>query len=132
VPELTKSLSDPDSRVVRSAVYALGKIGPKAAAAEPELKTLFKTEDRPLRIATVWALLQIEPQNKKIASIAVPLLTEALDNAETDLARYEAARALGNLGPAAKSAVPALKKLSQDGSDSLRAAAEEALQQIQQ
>jgi HEAT repeat protein len=44
--------------------------------------------------------------------------------------RLEAAKALGNIGPAAESAIPALTKALQDAGEDVRKAAAEALEKI--
>ena len=46
VDVLTKALGDPDPAVVETAVYALGEIGPPAAAAVPALERLRNTDHR--------------------------------------------------------------------------------------
>jgi HEAT repeat protein len=64
-----------------------------------------------------------------MAGPAVPALIVAL-NDEAASVRERAARALGNVGVAAKNAVPALTQLLEDKEDSVRAAATDALKTI--
>jgi HEAT repeat protein len=45
--------------------------------------------------------------------------------------RADAAEALGNMGPAAKSALPALRQALTDEDDQVRSTAEEALRKVQ-
>lgn len=127
--QLIMLLGDPDPQVVYSACYALGKIGPAAKSAVPKLQDNLSSEDELLRLFSVWALLKIEPNNTEVIQKAVPLLTEALTKLQS-LGRIEAAVALGEIGAAAKSAVPALREAEGDSDPAVRAAATEALKNI--
>jgi HEAT repeat protein len=126
----TTALADRDRDVMLTAGYCLGKIGPPAKAAVPELKKLLEVEDKVVQLTAVWALLQIGPKTEALAQIALPLLTDALSN-EQDFVRVEAAIALGELGPAATDAIPALKQASLDPFRAVRVASEEALKKIE-
>jgi HEAT repeat protein len=126
----TTALSESDRDVVLTAGYCLGKIGPPATAAVPELKKLLASEDKVVQITAIWALLQIGPKTESLAKAAMPLLTEALKH-EQDFVRVEAAIALGELGPAAGDAVPALQEAAQDPFPALRTASVQALEKIQ-
>ena len=78
----------------------------------------------------VWALLKVEPDNKAQVAAAVPVLRRAL-RGKRDLARLEAAAALGDLGGAAASAVPILELVSEDDPlPAVRTAAAAALAKI--
>ena len=95
-PELIKLLSDKQFPNRPAAAFALGKMAAKAAV--PVLKEGSADKDNPvLRVASVWALLQIEPTNEEYAKTAVPQLTEALENENAEI-RREAARTLGRIG----------------------------------
>lgn len=174
VEPLRKSLADPDDAIPRFAVTALGKIGPKAAAAIPDLIRRFNGATGSDRTSALEALVQIgtgtpevlevvlaalrAPGTQHQASLAlcewpalppaaVPALREFVRNPNSGtpygdgqlvrkglfaLARVTpttpevldelrsrlsgehssaAAQALGELGPAAAPAVPALVKL---------------------
>lgn len=118
VPELIKLASDKTSPNRPAAAFALGKMGAKEAV--PVLKEGMADKDNQvLRLASVWALLQIEPANADYAKTAVPLLTDALENEKADI-RREAARTLGRIGATAKSAVPALQKHLRDPASAVR------------
>jgi HEAT repeat protein len=131
VPLLIEALSSEDPQVRGSAAYALGKIGPAAEAAVPHLRERLPDLDTKDKIAFVWALLQIVPDDESLAETAVPYLIEGLEF-EEDLAREEAARSLGRLGPSARAAVTKLQELAEnDPSPAVRAAASQALEQIQ-
>jgi HEAT repeat protein len=65
------------------------------------------------------------------AAPAVPALIEALDDPEASV-RFPVTVALGEIGPAAKAAVPKLKKMMEEEiNDEIAAAARRALKRIQ-
>lgn len=130
IPTLVKSLSSEDERVVASASFALGKIGPAAIGAVPQLRSLLSNESTLVRLASVRALLEIQPGQRQLAAIAAPQLIQALSN-ERDLVRAEAASALGELGDLGRRAIPSLQKLLDDDSASVREAAAEALKKLE-
>lgn len=130
VPSLIKCLEGDDPEAKYSAAYALGKVGPAAKSAITVLKANVRSDDEFLRLSSVWALLAIVPQDKELAEMAVPLLTDALDD-ERPLVRREAATALGDLGARAKQAAPALQKsISVEPDPIVKTALEEALKRI--
>jgi HEAT repeat protein len=119
---------DPGTRY--SAAYALGRIGEAAAPAIDILRGLSQSEDELMATVAVWAALKIEPGNTEFFETAMPRLRKAL-KAESDLARLEAAVALGEIGPHAKTAVPILEVVEEDDPvRAVRAAAAEALRKI--
>ncbi|HZZ78678.1 MAG TPA: HEAT repeat domain-containing protein [Gemmataceae bacterium] len=64
------------------------------------------------------------------AKVVVPMLTEALKDQDASI-RRDAARALGNFGPKAGEAVPALRELAEtDPAASVRRAATQSLGRI--
>jgi HEAT repeat protein len=130
IPELIKSLDSEHEEVKQSAIYALGKIGPPSADAVEKLKPHLEHEDDELRTVSVWALLQICPDNEEIVGLAIPALIEALKD-EVEIVRIEAAAALGQIGPKAEAAVPALEKLvASDAHAHVREVAADAVRQI--
>lgn len=125
VPALEKLLGEEsaDASVRYTVAYALGKIGPAAAAAEPLLRRLVESDDDLMATVCAWAALQIKPGDKDLFVAAVPKLRRALQQ-ERELVRLEAAIALGEIGPAAASALPMLELLAEDDpSGQVRAAA---------
>ena len=65
------------------------------------------------------------------AAPAVPALIEALDDSEASV-RFPVTVALGEIGPAAKAAVPRLKKMMEEEiNDEIAASARRALKRIQ-
>lgn len=132
VPQLRQILADSseDSGARYSAAYALGRIGPAAAPAMETLRTLSQSDDELMATVAVWAALKIEPGNTDFFETAMPRLRKAL-KAESDLARLEAAVALGEIGPHAKTAIPILEVVEEDDPvRAVRAAAAEALRKI--
>jgi hypothetical protein len=119
-----------ESALKYAAAYALGRIGPASAPAVEALRSLSKSEDELMASVAIWALLKIEPENKAQVESAVPVLRKAL-RGQRDLARLEAAAALGDLGGAAVSALPILELVSEDDPvEAVRDAAAEALVKI--
>jgi HEAT repeat protein len=132
VPALEKLLADeaaaPESRYTTA--YALGSIGPEAVAAEPLLRKFAESSDEMLATVCVWAALKIKPEDATLFDAAIPKLRHALQR-EQELARLEAAVALGEIGPRAATALPMLEMLAEeDPSRTVRAAAEEAVRRI--
>lgn len=132
VPALVKELNDDDVRVRRTACYALGKIGPAAIDAIPDLQKGLSSDDKLLKLASVWAILRIKVGDQVIEKMAIQPLTKALEESDRDLVKIEAARALGDIGPMASEAIPALEKLTGESeSPDVRKAAAEAIKKIQ-
>jgi HEAT repeat protein len=75
-------------------------------------------------------LLKICPGNEEIVNLAIPALIDILKD-EVEIVRIEAAAALGEIGPKAKAALPALEKLvSSDPHAQVRDVAAKAIRQI--
>ncbi len=104
--DLAKLLADDDLLVQRNAAAALARLGTKAASAVPQLIAALRDDDGAVTIEAAQALTAI-------GQPAVQPLTGLL----TDLQyRNLAATALGDIGPAAVDAVPAILGLL-DASD---------------
>jgi HEAT repeat protein len=131
VPALEKLLGDDLPADVRYATaYALGRIGPAAKPAVPRLLELAKSSDEIMATVATWATLKIEPQDATLVDSAIPLLRKAL-RGDNEMARLEAAVALGDIGPRASSAIPILELVSEeDSSRQVRAAAADALVKV--
>jgi HEAT repeat protein len=111
VTALADALKDPDGGVRRAAASSLGAIGPEAVDAIPALAATTMDPDTSVRNATIEALGRIG------SPAAVPVLVQALKDPRTGSL---AVRALGNMGPAARGAIPALREFqSQNGPNHL-------------
>lgn len=129
IPALQRLVADAKAAagVRYSAAYALGRIGPAAKESAADLRALTESDDDLMATVAVWAALKVAPEDKSLFERAIPLLRRAL-RAERDVVRLEAAVALGDIGPAAGSAIPILELVAEDDPvrDVRRAAAEAA------
>lgn len=115
VPALAKLLGDEqaDPGLRYAACYALGRMGPAAAAAEPLVRGLTESPDQLLTTVAVWAALRIKPDDASLFATAIPRLRRALRD-DSELVRLEAAVSLGDIGPAAAPAIPILELVAED------------------
>lgn len=97
---------DPSWDVRRAAALALGGIGPEARSAAPALFRAARDESAWVRNSAFIALEEILPD----ARLTLPVLASGLDD-PFELARFNAAAALGRYGPAAEAAVLALLRV---------------------
>ncbi len=126
VPDILALLEDENPRIRSQAAYGLGYIGPPARVSMQKLVHLFEKDTKPfVRYAAVQALGGVTRGTDE----AVPLLIRALSDSYLPC-RQIAARTLGELGPVARDAVPALEALEQKGNASFRQVATEALKKI--
>ena len=109
--------------------YALGKIGPDAAEAEPALSSQLKSADSELALVSAWALAQIQPASAETATKTVPVLIAGLKNS-LPKTRQAAAETLGGLGPLAQAAAADLREAMKDDDEGVRSAAAGALKSI--
>ncbi|MBI3462479.1 MAG: HEAT repeat domain-containing protein [Planctomycetes bacterium] len=102
VPALVDSLND--SNVRASALSALAILGPVAAHAIPAIRDAVTDPSMRVRVEAAMALANVADD----LPTAVPVLMRALaPDCERDV-RYSAAEALGEMGPRAALAIPAL------------------------
>ncbi len=106
-----------------SAALTLGRMGKSAEAALPDLMEGLNDPDATFRISSHQALVHMGPS-------AVPQLIQALKD-PSDRVWYSAVLALGKIGPAAKSAVPALMEAMKSDNKGLRILALNALVRIE-
>ena len=85
------------SRLIGAACYALGRIGPPAARAVPEITEQLESESIYTRVSAAWALAAIDEDKAHVAKLVLPLLIEALDS-DISLVQIEAAETLGDAG----------------------------------
>ncbi|MFQ5953127.1 MAG: HEAT repeat domain-containing protein, partial [Candidatus Omnitrophota bacterium] len=113
----------------KMAVKALEKIGEEAKGAAPALVNILA--DRTVQKDVLFALRRIKPDPKIAVPALVTLLSAQISVPKKGLLRCEIVKTLGGMGPAAVSAVPALKERLKDRSTMVRDAAKEALDRIQ-
>ena len=105
VPALIKALKDQDAFVRRYAAQALGEIGPDARSAASALTTALNDSRKEVQSSAARALGKIGPSG-------IETLTGLIKDANKDSAlRRQAVEALGSVGEAAHSAVPALTEI---------------------
>lgn len=158
VPALVRRLGGSDHEAATVAAYNLGRIGPPARDALPELKRQLRMEgvrqtrvlvdaleqiagDDPEMIAEYVHLLetgdaasralaaQVLSRRGDYASRVVPALARALQDPDSQV-RQGSAEALEQIGPRAKHAIPALIEATRDSERGVRKEAVEALEQI--
>lgn len=136
IPALIKALENDAPEVKESAARVLGKMGSDAKEAVPVLISLINDEDENLSRTVIMALGEIKdaraikplidtfyrnPSSENVAPIAlgkigseaIPPLVEKLKE-EKAIVRNFSASALGEIGPAAKVAVPSLIAMLKD------------------
>ena len=105
-----------------AAARALARLGPEAAAAEPALVRALQDKVN----GTYW---EAGTALGRIGKLSVPDLTHALKDRDT-LVRCAAAYGLGEVGPEAASAAPALMELLSQGTENERQIAAQSLKKI--
>lgn len=93
-----------DARIRDNCVVALGRIGPQAAAAIPELLDLMEKEER-ARFNVLLALERIDSKSPAALPVLIRVLRKTNEKKWPD---KEVIAAIGAYGPAAKAAVPDL------------------------
>lgn len=159
VPALAGCLQDTNINVRYWAAVGLGQIGPLAISAVPALTGALNDTNPAVEIASAWSLWQISGKTNPAAATlkqvmkpapsgrwafqaavelsqidpndpdAIPALIAALQDPYGGV-RMGAARTLGIYGPAASTAVPALKKEIENGSPQMRIIALQSLNKI--
>jgi HEAT repeat protein len=156
VPFLIDALEDVDHQVSAAAVQSASQLGPVAVLAGPALVELARTGRAPHQRTTVRAVLALGAdglpplvealgqeqdailakavlweldQSRVISKPALPFLLASLRQPSANV-RLVAVAALGNLGPAAREAVPALTPLLNDPDPVIRAHTKDALENI--
>jgi hypothetical protein len=160
VPVLIKTLEDPSSAMRNIAVKSLGDFGEGATNAIPGLLAFFPSDDGRINEAVALALSKISPdttakhiipgllrklqdsnpyfqseavatlgQMKLVPDLAIPALIGLADHTNANI-RYSAGFWLGSFGPAAKAAVPTLRRLTNDPDNKVSAQAARSLRLI--
>jgi len=120
VPIFLEQLKGDDHGLMQQTIEALGAIGPEARAAVPDLIQWLKLALWPKDVS--WALARIGPE------AALPL-AEALDDPDERF-RSWVAFTLGQIGPGASAAIPALTERLEDPSETVQLNAADALGKI--
>jgi HEAT repeat protein len=108
VPVLTASLEAGTTKFPYAQIDALKRIGAPAAAAAPALRKLLSAKEGHLRVCAAAALARVSPENvpEAVKALLAVLQDEPYEN--------PALISLGEIGPAAKEAIPYLKKVVAD------------------
>ncbi|MCP4716639.1 MAG: HEAT repeat domain-containing protein [Deltaproteobacteria bacterium] len=122
VAHLINALRHKDPIVRRNAADILGRIGPKAKTAIPALEKELENPDK----AFCWTVKQAL---RKIKKVTVENLIDCLNDKDV-IIRNNATKALGDLGPNAISAIPALVSCLDDAKTEVRKNASFALAKI--
>ncbi|HEV7403535.1 MAG TPA: HEAT repeat domain-containing protein [Chthoniobacteraceae bacterium] len=131
LPAIVTALDDPDKQVWTGALAVIASIGPDAAETVPiiiqnldpgKAKPGTARDRQQLLVRSAFAL-------SKIGAPALPPLIAALEDANAPR-RAGAARALGEMGPAAAAAAPALVKNVGHADETVRLETADALGQI--
>jgi hypothetical protein len=135
VPALGKALTDVEPFVRMNAVIGLFRMKADARPAIPQLIAALQDESNQTNvdaytftIQEMAALALGRASAGEAAEIAA--LRTALERSRTDSMRMATARALGEVGPAAQSAVPQIRALLKDNNAEVREVAAEALRKI--
>jgi HEAT repeat protein len=118
VPALARAVADPDPEVRRLAAYALRQIGPDARDAAPDLEKALADSVPAVKRAAAYALLAVSPDS----AAPLPTLIEAIQ-----LGDARAIVAVGQMGPAAREAIPSLVQAMGNRSTVVRVQAVQAL-----
>jgi HEAT repeat protein len=122
VPALERALEDREAEVRQGAALAIGAIDPTNSRYQQSLIDAMRAANGP-------AMLEVGKMGHG-AAWAVPTLIPLLSH-ESAKVRALSARTLGQIGPVAERATPALKRALGDPHDAVKDAARDALEKIQ-
>lgn len=108
-----------------SLARALGKIGPKSREALPKLRDFMTDPDVYLRVVSAVAVWRIDGD----VTNTLPVLVAGLDKVNPN-SMWEVLEGIGEMGPRAKSAIPALTNLLDKGSSGNGEKIADALEKI--
>ncbi len=109
--ELFAALDHADDKVRRLAAYEIGKRRPQSAEVVKKLLATLADVDAEVRRGAIWSLGQVD----RYHDWATPALLKSLAEDLRAKNRWEAVKALGELGPAAKDAIPAIESVARGG-----------------
>jgi hypothetical protein len=115
IPALVRTLTDPELLVRPSAAESLAKIDPENPALLPALVDMLKNEElkaykNPYVGARTTALFTLVSLGPRAKTAAIPFLIEEVENRRCE----RCIEVLGDYGPDAKAAVPALLKMMKE------------------
>jgi HEAT repeat protein len=125
VEALAHALGSPSSETRYHVARALGRLGPRAAAAVPVLTAALRDEDWEVRMESVWALSAVGTA----ARPALPPLRDALSDRDAQV-RAAAAVALGAMDEGPVAAAALRRVVDGDPEAEVRRAARAALERI--
>ncbi|MDA1179700.1 MAG: HEAT repeat domain-containing protein, partial [Planctomycetota bacterium] len=124
IRSLVLLLKDREWEVRNAATVALGKLGPAARDAVPELFSLLSSDvDASAVRATLHEIDDPDPRT-------IPMLLDGLKS-DNHRSRFMAVVLLGRVGPQARVALPALKLLAGEGKEPFQKAVSRAIEQIE-
>ncbi|MCR4316825.1 MAG: HEAT repeat domain-containing protein [Planctomycetes bacterium] len=129
-PTIEKLMLDPEPKVRIAACEAAGMLGPFGLSLSVQLEnTLASDADGYVKFAAARALFEISNDRVKFAEDLEPILSDSNWQVREDVAK-----ALGDLGRDALTALDTLKRMSTtfERSPSVRSAASEAVEKIEQ
>ena len=124
LPALIWTLNDEDRIVRVAAVAPVADFGRKSTNAIPILETWLESGDEFSKVTAAAAIVRIDPSR---AGDVLPVLVDALQSDDYGI-RCHTAWHLGQLGPVATAAIPALGRLLDD--ESIRNLAVDAIESI--
>jgi HEAT repeat protein len=127
LPELTQALDDPDKRVRHAVAKTMSELGIEATPAVTRLIGRLGETEADTRYYIVKALSKIDLDKEHVAAIPGLVLLLKDENPKT---RYYAAKCLKDIGPHAKSALPALQAAANDPDAETREQIAAALQKV--
>ncbi len=108
VPVLIEALQSRDPEVCLAAARTLAELGPPGHAAIPALQDTVRGARDLLFVAALDAILEVGDVQTDLVPV-IPALIQRLNAPSLYASDIAAANALGEIGPAAKEAIPALK-----------------------
>jgi HEAT repeat protein len=125
VRAVAELLADKSEGVRHGAALNLGRMGPAATSAVPQLLTALCDEDQFVRTAAVCALGHICPQDDAVLTA----LGAALQD-QSAMVRRRTLDTLGEIGPPARALLPAVQEALHDSEPEVRQAASDASAKI--
>jgi HEAT repeat protein len=119
-----------DPQIVATVIQTFHELGPTAKPALPVLTAMVKDPQCLSRFMAAWAMCRIAPEARPEVAALVPHLIVQLTTDKHPNSRRFAAELLGEIGPAAQGAIPALSAATEDEDGAVRQAAFKAIETI--